>query len=55
MVEIPEKEQLHYPNPHGGFYDKKVDTDKSELFDKFVTGMSYVNDLLKKETDGDSK
>ena len=47
MVEIPEEDRKDYPNGQGGFYDKKVDTDNGKLYDKFIQGMSEVNELLK--------
>ena len=50
MVEIPEEERENFPNEQGGFYEKKVDTDNSKIYDLFLEGMSYVNELLKQET-----
>jgi len=50
MVEILEKDRKDFPNPQGGFYEKKVDTDNSKIYDLFLEGMSYVNELLKQET-----
>ena len=47
MVEIPEDERKDFPNGKGGFYDKKVDTKNSKLYDKFISGMLEVNELLK--------
>tara|TARA_R100001443_G_scaffold8265_1_gene17602 strand:- start:629 stop:1087 length:459 start_codon:yes stop_codon:yes gene_type:complete len=55
MVEIPEEERKNFPNPSipGKFYDKKVDTDNSIIYNMFLEGMSYINELLKQEsTDG---
>jgi len=51
MVEIPEDERKNYPNPQGGFYDKRVDTENSNLYDNFISGISVVNELLKKQSD----
>ena len=48
MVEILEKDRKDFPNPQGGFYDKKIDTDNSKIYDKFIVGMSYINDLMRK-------
>ena len=50
MVEIPEKDRKKYPNPSipGKFYDKKIDTNNSQIYDKFIVGMSYINELMKK-------
>jgi len=47
MVKIPEDKRKDFPNGKGGFYDKKVDTDNGKLYDKFISGMSEVNELLK--------
>ena len=49
MVEIPEEERKKYPNPSipGKFYDKKIDTENPEIYDKFLNGMSYINELMK--------
>ena len=50
MVEIPEGERKDYPNGSGGFYDKKVDTDNPKVYNKFITGMSYINEMLKQRS-----
>jgi len=50
MVEIPEDDRKDFPNEQGGFYEKKVDTDNSKIYNLFLEGMSYVNELLKQET-----
>ena len=50
MVEIPEEERENFPNPQGGFYDKKIDTDKATLYNLFIEGMTKINELLKKKT-----
>ena len=50
MVEIPEDERKNFPNTTGGFYDKKVDTENSTLYDLFLEGMTKVNELLKEKT-----
>ena len=51
MVEIPEAERKNFPNEQGGFYDKKVDTSNSKLYDEFITGMSEINELLKQKVE----
>ena len=51
MVEIPEGERKNYPNPQGGFYNKKVDIENSIIYDLFIEGMSYVNQLLKQKVE----
>ena len=48
MVEIPEDDRKDFPNPQGGFYEKKIDTDNPQIYDEFIIGMSYVNDLMRK-------
>ena len=49
MVEIPEEERKNFPNEKGGFYDKKIDTDNSIIFNVFLEGMSHVNETLKQK------
>ena len=53
MVEIPEEERKKYPNPSipGKFYDKKVDTHNSKLYNEFIVGMSEINNLLKQKVE----
>jgi len=55
MVEIPEEERKKYPNPSmpGKFYERKIDTDNSILYDLFIEGMTYINDLLKHKSTGE--
>ena len=48
MVEIPEEDRKNFPNTQGGFYERKIDTDNSVLYDSFINGMTYINELLKK-------
>ena len=52
MVGIPEEDRKKYPNPSmpGKFYDKKIDTDNAIIYNLFLEGMSYVNELLKKNS-----
>jgi hypothetical protein len=49
MVEIPEEDRKNFPNEQGGFYERKIDTDNSTIYDLFLTGMSYINELLKQK------
>jgi len=49
MTGIPEEKRKDYPNPQGGFYDKKVDTDNALIYNIFIEGMSQVNELLKQK------
>ena len=50
MVEISEEERENFPNPQGGFYERKIDTDNSFVYDLFLEGMTYINELLKEKT-----
>ena len=50
MVEIPEDKRKDFPNEQGGFYDKKIDTDNSVIYDLFLQGMTKINELLKQNT-----
>jgi hypothetical protein len=53
MVEIPEEEQEKYPNENGGYYEKRIDTDNTNIYDIFVDGLAFVNELMKnKSIDG---
>ena len=47
MIEIPEDERKDYPNGKGDFYEKKIDTDNPRIYDEFIVGMSYINELMK--------
>ena len=51
MVEISEDERKKYPNPSvpGKFYDKKIDTDNSVIYDLFLEGITKVNEILKQK------
>ena len=49
MVEITEEERREFPNPNGGYYEKRIDTDNPIMYDKFIEGMTYINDLLKQK------
>ena len=52
MVEIPEEDRKKYPNPNvpGKFYERKIDTDNPRIYDEFILGMSYINELMKNKT-----
>jgi|TARA_R110000765_G_scaffold389443_1_gene481908 hypothetical protein len=52
MVEIPEEDRKDFPNPQGGFYERRIDTDNPRIYDEFIVGMSYINQLLKQRTQG---
>jgi hypothetical protein len=52
MVEIPDDERKDFPNPQGGFYERKIDTDNTTNYNLFIEAMTYINDLLKLNTDG---
>ena len=51
MVEIPEEERKKYPNPNipGKFYERKIDTENSEIHDEFIMAMSNINELMKNQ------
>jgi len=49
MVEIPEEERENFPNEQGGFYEKKIDTDNTIIYDLFIEGMTTINELLKQK------
>ena len=48
MVDISEEDRENYPNGNGGFYEKKIDTDNATIYDKFVDGMVFINEEMKK-------
>ena len=50
MVEIPEDDRKNYPNGNGGFYERKIDTDNPIIYDDFIMGLSYINELMKKSS-----
>ena len=50
MVEIPEEERENFPNEQGGFYERKIDVDNPIIFDDFINGLSFINELMKKKT-----
>ena len=50
MVDIPENERKNYPNEQGGFYERKIDTDNPKIYDRFLVGMSYINELMKNKS-----
>ncbi len=47
MIDISENEKENYPNSDGGFYTKRIDTDNQNIYNKFIDGMSFVNDKMK--------
>ena len=49
MVEIPEDDRKDFPNEQGGFYERKIDTDNPRIYDEFLIGISYVNELMKNQ------
>ena len=52
MVDISEEEKQKYPNPNspGKFYERRIDTDNALMYDNFLLGLSYINELMKRET-----
>ena len=55
MVDIPEDERENFPNGQGGFYERKIDTDNPKIYDKFLYGMSHINELIKKDNINNSQ
>ena len=51
MIEIPEDDRENYPNGKGGFFERKIDTDNPKIWKKYIDGFSYVNELMKNETE----
>ena len=43
MIDIPEESQKNYPNPEGGYYTRKYDTENQKLFDLFIEAMTEMN------------
>ena len=52
MVDIPEEEQQKNPDTEQPLYNKKYDEKNPVLFDTFIDGFSYLNNLLKSSIDG---
>tara|TARA_Y100000361_G_C11101680_1_gene312295 strand:+ start:19 stop:504 length:486 start_codon:yes stop_codon:yes gene_type:complete len=50
MVDIPEEERKNFPNEQGGFYERKIDVDNPKIYDDFINGLSFINELMKKKT-----
>jgi hypothetical protein len=55
MIEISKEEQEKYPNPSGGYYEKRIDTDNPTIYDKFVDGMVFVNETMKNSMNSNGK
>ncbi len=47
MVDITKDERENYPNPEGGFYKRRFNTDEPKIFDEFIDGMYLVNQKMK--------
>ena len=47
MVDITEDERKNFPTPDGKFYERRIDTDNSKIFDEFLSAMVYTNELMK--------
>ena len=47
MVEIQEKDRENFPNPNGGFYEKRIDTENAKVFDNFLDAMVKLNEKAK--------
>ena len=49
MVNISEDEKEKYPNPAGGFYEKKYDIKNPKIYDNFLLALSELNKDAKNE------
>ena len=49
MTDIPEKERKNYPNPAGGFYERKYDVKNPKIYDEFLLALSELNKDTKNE------
>lgn len=49
MVEISDEEKENYPNPDGGHYERRIDTENAKVYEKFVDGMLFLSNEGKKE------
>ena len=49
MITIPEDDRKNYPNPEGGFYEKRVDTENAKQYDTFLEGISELNQKMKED------
>ena len=47
MIEIEEKDRENFPNPNGGFYEKRIDTENAKVFDNFLDAMVKLNEKAK--------
>ena len=50
MVKITDDEKEKYPNPAGGFYEKKYDVKNPNIYDEFFHALSELNKDSKNET-----
>ena len=50
MIDITDKEKENYPNPEGGYYERRIDTENAKVYEKFVDGMLFLSEKVKKET-----
>ena len=52
MKMIPEEEQKNYPDPSGGFYEKRYDTENQIPFENFYDCLEALNrvKMMKKKT-----
>lgn len=49
MEDIPEDKREDFPNPNGGFYEKKINIESKKVWGTFLEAMLFVNGLIKKE------
>jgi len=46
LVKIPEEEQKNYPNPGGGYYEKRYNMEKQLEFADFGAGILEINTVM---------
>lgn len=49
MIDIPEEEQSNYPAEDGKFYEKRYDTENSDIYDNFYDCMKLLNEEAKEK------
>ena len=47
LVDVPKEEQKDYPNPNGGFFEKKYDDSNAQIFEEFSSCMKELEKLSK--------
>ena len=47
MVDIDDYEKENYPDPNGGYYEKRIDVENRMLLTSYLEGMSHINEKAK--------